>query len=134
MNAVAQVFAVLAALVHITAFVWEVLLFDRPAVHQGTFKIPSGDVPAVRLWSFNVGFYNLFLAAAPITGVIAWHAGSPAVARALVLYGCAFMFLAGLVLAVSDRMALSRPKGAGVPGALAQSLPSLVALVAVLAS
>jgi putative membrane protein len=35
------------------------------------------------------------------------------------------------VLAISDRMALSRERGAGVAGAISQSVPPLVALVAV---
>ncbi len=132
MNTVAQAFALVAALVHVLAFVWEVVLFHRPGVHQDIFRIPAGDLPAVRLWSFNVGFYNLFLAAAPIAGLLAYHAGQLAVGRALVLYGCGFMFLAGIVLAISDRLAMSRPKGAGLAGALSQSGPALVAIVALL--
>lgn len=53
-----------------------------------------------------------------------------AVGQALVVYTCVFMLLAGIALFASDRMALSRPRGTGVGGALAQSLPPLVALVA----
>ncbi|WP_236594896.1 hypothetical protein [Saccharothrix sp. 6-C] len=47
----------------------------------------------------------------------------PGVGRALVLYTCGFMVPAGIGLAVSDRLALSRPKGAGVVGAIAQLTP-----------
>lgn len=130
MNAVAQVFALIAAFIHITVFVLESFLIERPAIHQGVFRISSADVPAIRLWSFNVGFYNLFLAAAPIAGLIALHAGSEAAGRALVVYGCTFMFLAGIVLGVSDRMGLGRAKGEGVGGALGQSVPPLIALIA----
>jgi putative membrane protein len=46
-----------------------------------------------------------------------------------VLYACGFMAAAGVVLFVSDRMALSRPRGSGVGGALAQFLPPLLVLV-----
>lgn len=130
MNSVAQVFALMAAAVHVLAFTWEVVLFDRPGVHQGVFRIPSTDLPALRLWTFNVGWYNLFLAAGPIIGVITWHVGHPVVARTLVLYCCSFMVLAGFMLFVSDRLAMSRPKGAGVGGSLAQAVPALVAVVA----
>jgi putative membrane protein len=132
MNIVAQVFALAAALVHVLAFSWETVLFQRPGVHRDIFRIPTADLPPVRLWVFNVGFYNLFLAAGPITGVIAHHAGYPVVGRTLVLYCCAFMFLAGIALFVSDRKAMSRPKGAGVAGSLAQTIPALGALTAVL--
>lgn len=59
MTGVAWIFALIGAAVHLLAFAWEVLLFDRPGVHRGIFAIPTTDVPAVRLWSINVGFYNL---------------------------------------------------------------------------
>ena len=132
MNAVVQVFAGTAALVHLLAFTWEVLLFERPGVHEGIFRIPTANLPATRLWSFNVGFYNLFLAAGPITGLVLLHTGQTAAGRALVLYTCAYMALAGIVLGVSDLLALSRPRGAGRGGALAQAVPPAVALVAAL--
>ena len=130
MTGVVWIFALIGAAVHLLAFAWEVLLFDRPGVHRGIFAIPTADVPAVRLWSFNVGFYNLFLGCGAIAGVIFWIAGNDEVGRTLVIYTCLFMILAGVVLFVSDRMALSRPRGKGVGGALAQSGPPLVALVA----
>jgi putative membrane protein len=129
MSVVSQVFAGVAVLVHLLAFGWEVLVFQRPGVHSGIFKIPTEDVPAVRLWSFNVGFYNLFLASGPVVGLALLHSGDPDVGRALVLYACGFMAAAGVVLFASDRMALSRPRGAGVGGALSQFLPPLVVLV-----
>jgi putative membrane protein len=78
-------FALLAAVLHILVFVWEALLFQRPRVHGGVFSTPEADVPAIRLWAFGVGFYNL----------------------------------------------LSRPRGTGVGGAVAQGGPPLVALIAV---
>ena len=134
MTLVIWIFALLAAVVHLLAFTWEVILFERPGVHQGVFRIPAADVPAVRLWTFNVGFYNLFLALGMITGVIAWIAGFDTIGRILVSYLCLFMFLAGVVLFISDRLALSRARGSGVGGALSQSLPPLVALVAIAVS
>jgi hypothetical protein len=70
MNAVVQVLALLTALVHIVVWVWESFLFERPGIHKGIFSVPSQDVPPVMLWAFCVGFYNLFLAGAPIAGVI----------------------------------------------------------------
>jgi putative membrane protein len=62
--------------------------------------------------------------------VIFWIAGNEDAGRTLVIYTCLFMVLAGFVLFVSDRMALSRPRGNGVGGAVAQSGPPLVALIA----
>jgi putative membrane protein len=70
---VVWIFALVAAVVHILAFAWETLLFQRPGVHEGVFAIPTIDVPPVRLWAFNIGFYNLFIACGLVGGVIVWH-------------------------------------------------------------
>ena len=130
MTIVAQIAALVAAGVHLLAFVWESVLFRAPSVHEGIFRIPGRDVPAAHLWAFNVGFYNLFLGSGAIAGVVLWWAGHDTPGRTLVVYTCLFMFLAGIALAVSDRMALSRQRGDGVVGALSQSVPPLVALIA----
>jgi putative membrane protein len=127
---VVWIFALVAAVVHLLAFAWETLLFRRPGVHDGVFAIPTADVPPVRLWAFNVGFYNLFIACGLVGGVIVWMNGNEAVARALVIYLCIFAFLAGIALFASDRLAMSRPRGKGVGGALAQGVLPLIALVA----
>ncbi|MEJ2857933.1 MULTISPECIES: DUF1304 domain-containing protein [unclassified Saccharothrix] len=132
MNAVAQVAAGVAGLVHVVVWVFESFLMDRPAVHRGVFKLATKDLPAIRLWSFNVGFYNLFLGGGTILGLVLLHTGAETAGRALVLYTCAFMALAGIVLAISDALALGRPRGTGWTGALGQFLPPAVALAAAL--
>jgi putative membrane protein len=130
MTVVVWVFALLAAVVHLLVFVSEAFLIDRPAVYARMFALPADHVPAIRLWAFGVGFYNLFLGLGMIGGVVAWMLGYVTVGRTLVLYLLAFMFLSGLVLLIADRLALSRPRGTGIGGALGQSGPPLVALVA----
>ena len=130
MIVVAQLAALTAAVVHMLAFVWETILFRRPSIHRDLFRVPTADVPPVRMWAFNVGFYNLFLGSGTLAGVILWWTGHETPGRTLVIYTCVFMFLAGIALFVSDRMAMSRPRGAGVVGSLCQSVPSLFALVA----
>jgi putative membrane protein len=131
MTAVVWVFALLTAGVHLLAFAWEALFLQRPSVHQGIFATPTADVPAIRLWAFGVGFYNFFIACGLIAGVIAWSLGEVSIGRALVVYLCLFTFLSGIVLLVADRMAMSRERGTGLGGALGQSGPPLVALIAV---
>lgn len=121
MNALTQVFAIISALFHVSAFVMESLLFRRPRVQR--LMLGRANVePGVYLWAFNQGFYNLFVAVGAIGGVIAYHSGQVAAGRALTLYACAFMAAAGVVLLVSDRR-LWR-------GSLGQTAPPLVALVA----
>jgi putative membrane protein len=97
MNLVTQLFAIVAVLFHVVAFVLESFLFHRPNVQ--TFLLGRPEPSAgVRLWAFNQGFYNLFLAAGPAAGLIAEYAGNQSVGRGLVIYGCTFMAACGVVL------------------------------------
>lgn len=123
MNAITQIFAVVAGLFHVYVFALESLLFRRPAV-QRLFLGHADAGRDVVLFAFNQGFYNLFLAAGAIGGVIAYHAGAATGGRAVALFACACMLGAAAVLIASDRR-LWR-------GALGQGLPPLVALVAAL--
>lgn len=132
MIAIAWIFALIAAALHILVFVWEALMFQRPAVHQGVFSTQTADVPAIRLWAFGVGFYNLFLGLGAISGVLAWMGGNETVGRTLVIYTCLFMFLSGIVLLIADRMEMGREKGKGIGGAMGQGIPPLIALAAVM--
>ncbi len=134
MTVVVWVFATLTAVIHISVFVLEALVIERPAVHGGVFAIPAADVPAVRLWAFGVGFYNLFIGCGLLVGVAAWMAGEETVGRTLVVYLCLFTFLSGLVLLLADRMGLGRERGSGLGGALGQAGPPFLALVALVAS
>ena len=58
-----------------------------------------------------------------VAGVVAWAHGDKEVGQALVVDTCLFMVLGSLALFASDRMALSRPRGTGVGGALAEGVP-----------
>jgi putative membrane protein len=130
MTVVVWVFALLTALVHLVVFALEAIWITRPAVYGKVFALPADDVPAIRLWAFGVGFYNLFIGLGLVGGVVAWMAGYPTEGRTLVLYLLGFTFLSGLVLLLADRLALGREKGAGIGGAIGQSGPPLIALVA----
>lgn len=132
MTVVVWIFALLTAAIHIMVFAWEALLLERPAVYRGIFGMAAEDVPAVRLWAFGVGFYNLFLGCGLVIGVVAWWTGQVVIGRTLVTYLCWLLFLAGVVLFVADRIGLSRDRGKGVGGAVAQAAPPLIALVALL--
>ncbi|GAB3427425.1 DUF1304 domain-containing protein [Flindersiella endophytica] len=131
MTVVAWVLALLTAVVHLVVFVFEAFLIERPAVHKQVFHVPAEDVPAVRLWAFGVGFYNCFLAAGLVAGVIAWAAGHETVGRTLLIYLCVFIALSGGVLFAADRLGLGRERGKGIGGALGQGIPPLLALLAI---
>jgi putative membrane protein len=122
---VAQIFAVIAGIAHVAFFVMESLLFERPAV-QRIITGRAGASADARLWAFNQGFYNLFLAAGAIVGAVVWIAGEDVVGRTLVIFTCAVMTLAGIVLLIADRR-LWR-------GTLVQSVPPVVGLLAAIAA
>jgi len=124
MTIITQVFAVLAALLHVLFFCTESLLFTRPAVYR-RFGIRSGDDAAVvRPMMFNQGFYNLFLALGCLGGVLALHTGAVTVGATLVVFTCGCMLVAGLVLLATSRTF--------VRAAAIQAVPPLVALGAAL--
>lgn len=128
MLAVALVLAALAGLLHVYIFVLESLRFDRPEVHQ-RFRTRTEDVPAVRAWAYNQGFYNLFLAIGAFVGVLVAATGSDDVGLALVLLACGSMLAAALVLVATDRRMVRAAASQGTVPLLA-----VVAAVVVLAA
>jgi putative membrane protein len=123
MNLLAQIFVALAGLLHVAIFAMESLLFGRPQVHR-RFRAATADVPAIRPWAFNQGFYNLFLAIGALAGVVIAHTDHAIVGRTLAVFSCACMLGAALVLVGTDRK-MAR-------AALTQGLFPLVALIALL--
>ncbi|KRD41247.1 epimerase [Cellulomonas sp. Root930] len=98
----ASVFAVLAALLHVLFFAYESVLFERPDVHA-RFRTRTEDVPAVKPWAYNQGFYNLFLAIGALVGAGLALAGEETVGLALILLACGSMLTAALVLVATNR-------------------------------
>lgn len=124
----AAVFAVLAALLHVLFFVYESVLFERPSVHA-RFQTRTQDVPAVKPWAYNQGFYNLFLAIGAIVGAVLALAGQETVGLALILLACGSMLAAALVLVATNR---SMARAAATQGAF-PLLAVVFAVVALLA-
>jgi putative membrane protein len=117
---VAQLFALLAAAIHVWFFVLESVLFARPGV-AARFGLTAPDQVAVaRPFAFNQGFYNLFLAVGIAAGVAQIAAGAEIAGRSIVLFACLCMVWAGIVLLVtSPRLARA---------ALLQLVPPLIAI------
>ena len=129
MNAVAQAFALLEALIYIAVFPLESFFLRRPAV-QRFLSTPSENVPAVMMWAIPTGFRNLLIGLGVITGLTLLHIGHEDAGRALVVYCCIYMVLAGSSMAVADWLGHYPKRGDSVPGTLAATLPALLALVA----
>ena len=125
MPVLASVFAVVAALLHVLFFAMESVLFGRPDVWKRFGIRTQEEADVLRPMAFNQGFYNLFLALGVLAGVALAAAGHDDVGLALVVFGCAAMVGAGIVLLATDR----RLRNA----AAVQALPPLVAIVVALA-
>ncbi|MEP6527761.1 MAG: DUF1304 domain-containing protein [Nocardioidaceae bacterium] len=122
MNPVALVFATIAGLLHVAIFAMESLLILRPSVWRRFLLTSQAEAQAVHPWALNQGFYNLFLAAGALGGVVASVAGADASATAIVAFSCGCMVAAGAVLIGTDRRMLR--------AAILQAGPPLVALIA----
>ncbi len=117
MSVIAQVFVVIAGLFHVVVFAMESLLFSRPSTYRRFLVKDETELAAARPLAFNQGFYNLFLAAGALGGLI-WGGDK---GHAIALFACACMAGAGVVLVASDRRMIR--------AAAAQAVPPIIALV-----
>lgn len=102
MNLSCQVFALLAAALHVYIFCMESLWFMQPRVHKRFGAATSAAAEATRLFAFNQGFYNLFLAIGIFVGLALLNTGGNLImGQTLVLFSCASMVAAAVVLLFS---------------------------------
>jgi putative membrane protein len=125
MIVVLVVSSLVAALAHVLFFLEESVWWMRPAIHQRTFGMDAEQARVVRLFAFNQGFYNLFLALEIAAGLAAAHLGHPAAGHALLAFACASMVGAAVVLVASSPRFWV--------GALVQGVPPAIALAALAA-
>jgi putative membrane protein len=123
--AVAVCASVVAAVLHGYIFVLESLMFSRAGTQQ-MFEVAAADAPAVRLWAFHQGIYNLLLGATALAGAAAAAAGATTAGLTLMTAAGIFMVLAAVALVAAD------PRRARLPGFLAQAGPSAATLLAVI--
>jgi putative membrane protein len=125
MPLIASIAALIAAAFHVLFFVLESVTFSQPRVAARFGLTTPEQIAAVRPMAFNQGFYNLFLAIGIGVGLGLVASGSVDAGRAIVLFACACMVGAGIVLfATSRRFARS---------AAIQAVPPAIAIVAALA-
>jgi putative membrane protein len=124
MPLIASLAAVVAAAFHVLFFILESVTFSQPTVAARFGLTTPEQIAAVRPMAFNQGFYNLFLAIGIAGGLALVAAGSIDAGRAVVLFACACMAGAGLVLLSTNRRFIR--------SAAIQAAPPLVAIVAAL--
>lgn len=113
MTALMWLAAIVAGIVHVLIFCMESLLWTTPQV-RARFRQSPEQADATKLFAFNQGFYNLFLALGTFAGLAAVLTGHPRVGWTLVYWNCLFMLGAAVVLAAS---APGMRRGAIIQGA-----------------
>ena len=113
MTALMWLAAIVAGLVHVLIFCMESLLWTTPQV-RARFRQSPEQADATRLFAFNQGFYNLFLALGTLGGLALVLSGRSRVGWTLVYWNCLFMLGAAIVLAAS---APAMRRGAVIQGA-----------------
>jgi putative membrane protein len=96
-----QIFAALAAVLHVYIFVMESLTWTSPRT-RATFGTTPEEAGTTKLLAFNQGFYNLFLAIVTAIGIVAMCLGHTAVGAALAFAGVGSMLAAAAVLLASS--------------------------------
>jgi putative membrane protein len=100
---IAIVFAALAALLHVFIFVMESVLWMRPATWKRFGLSSQEEAATIRPMALNQGFYNLFLAVGIFVAFFLLpHPGLHAAGVMLILFCCASMLAAALVLIISN--------------------------------
>jgi len=92
--------AILSGVVHVLIFCMESLWWTTPKV-RARFRQAPEQAQATKLFAFNQGFYNLFLAIGTFAGLGLMLMGQPGAGLTLVIWNCLFMVGAALVLAAS---------------------------------
>lgn len=118
----AQVFALLAAALHVVFFYMESIVFSRPNVWKAFGVASAADAEAVKPMALNQGFYNLFLAVGVVVGIVLYASDQEDAGTAAVVFGLGCMALAAVVLLASTKGKLAR-------AAAIQGLAPVIALV-----
>ena len=126
MTAVALVLAGLAALLHVYIWTMESITWKQPATWKRFGVASQADADTTAPMAYNQGYYNLFLAAVTIVGIVLVVADRDDAGWALLITGCGSMAAAALVL-------LSTGPGYARAAATQGTIPALAVLFMVLA-
>ena len=100
MPAIMLLVALVAGVVHVLIFCMESLWWTSPKV-RARFRHSAEQAETTRLFAFNQGFYNLFLAVGTFAGLALLLMGHRSAGLTLVSWNCLFMLGAAVVLAAS---------------------------------
>ncbi|AOT05017.1 DUF1304 family protein [Arthrobacter sp. U41] len=102
MTGLIQVLGVAFGILLILVGILESFFFRDQRLHR-LFLIRPEDTDAVRMWTFNLGFYNMIWGAGAIVGAVLLAGPEPAAGRTLLLFTCLGHVLLGIILVLSER-------------------------------
>lgn len=108
MTSLALIFSLFAGLLHVGIFVAESLLWRRPAVWRAFNVANQTAADEAAFFTYNQGFYNLFLAVGAVVGPVLVWAGTSTVGGTLVTFACGSMVAAAVVLRVGGGRGFTR--------------------------
>lgn len=126
MTTVALVLAGIAAALHVFIWTMESITWKQPATWKRFGLESQADADTTAPMAYNQGYYNLFLAAVAIVGIVLVAADRDDAGWALVLAACGCMAAASLVL-------LSTGAGYARAAATQGTVPALAVVLAILA-
>ncbi|MBJ8348741.1 DUF1304 domain-containing protein [Antrihabitans sp. YC2-6] len=122
MPVIAQVFAAIAAALHVFIFAMESVLWSQPKVWKRFAVESQANADVLRPMAFNQGFYNLFLAIGIAVGLIMHNDAG----YAIVIFACASIVGAALVLAVGGKQYYRAAVMQGITPAIALVLAGVL--------
>ncbi|HSN35422.1 MAG TPA: DUF1304 family protein [Arthrobacter sp.] len=102
MTGLIQVLGVIFGVVLMLVGILESFFFRNQRFYR-LFLIKPEDMDAVRMWTFNLGFYNMIWGVGAIAGSFLLAGPEPAAGRALLLFTCLGHVLLGIILVLSER-------------------------------
>ncbi|WP_407709842.1 DUF1304 family protein [Arthrobacter nitrophenolicus] len=101
MSVLVQVLAVITGILLISVGLLEAFRYKDQRLYP-IFLIKPEDTAAVRMWTFNVGFYNIVWGLLGIAGVVLANTGEVTVGRTIVASMCIAHTILGMVLIISE--------------------------------
>lgn len=128
LSLVAQIAALIGAVLYIVVSPLELIFYERPWARK-FLNVETEDTGETRMWAFVVGARNLLVGAAVLIGLALFWSGDQATGTVIVVSFSWYMLLASLAMGVADLLGFWRPRGGSIGGTIGSSIPPLIVIV-----
>jgi putative membrane protein len=102
MTGLIQVLGVVFGVLLISVGIMESFFIRDQRLHR-LFLVKPDDIETVRLWTFNLGFYNVIWGIGAIAGALVLGGADAVAGEALLMFTCVAHVALGLILFLSER-------------------------------